>query len=666
MLHTVFLAAVSVATAPAAAGVVSYPPTYFEAAAPTNAMEMVERLPGFTVDTGDSVRGFEGAAGNVLIDGQRPSSKSDNLEEILRRVPASQVARIDLIRGGAPGIDMQGQSVLANVVRKTDGGFRGLVAVSETLSYDGRHAPGVRLEGSGVRYGLAWEAAFVTGKGIDDWSGDGARRRLDPAGRPLITGFVDGEGGFTNTTLTAAAEAPLLGGKLRVNGRYNASPWDYSEVNRTDVPNRILEINRDEEPSESYELGARYSRPLSARFDVELIGLRQTEAEHFRGIFRSPAEAVDFALDKDTGETIGRGVAKFRQNDRLSWELGAETAFNSLESRTRFVLDGLAVRLPAADVRVEETRREMFLKSVWRPLPALTLEGSVRRETSDISSSGDVALEKTLTFTKPRLMVAWAPNAATQVRFRLERAVSQLDFGDFVANSSLSTGVLTAGNPDLEPEQAWVSELAVERRIWSSGAIVATIRHSTLSDVVDRAPVFGPSGVFDAPANIGEGVRDELVLDVTLPLDRVFVPRGLIKAQATWRRSAVTDPTTGQEREISGDRPVDFDIQFSQDLPAWRMNWGVNVNGGWRRTSYRSDQIDIMKVKTAVTPFVDWKPRPDLVIRAEIQNATERGVRRTRYVYSGPRSANGLAFVDDRDIQFGWMFYLRVRKTLGG
>ena len=55
---------------------------------------MIERLPGFVFDDGSSVRGFEGAAGNVLIDGQLPTSKTDDLESVLRRIPASQVAHV--------------------------------------------------------------------------------------------------------------------------------------------------------------------------------------------------------------------------------------------------------------------------------------------------------------------------------------------------------------------------------------------------------------------------------------------------------------------------------------------------------------------------------------------------------------------------------------------
>src|ERR1700754_4713 len=103
-------------------GVISYPASFFTGQQVANAYEMLGRLPGFSLDTGDTVRGFEGAAGNVLIDGQRPSSKSDALDGILQRIPASKVARIDLIRGGAPGIDMQGKTVIANVILKAGGG----------------------------------------------------------------------------------------------------------------------------------------------------------------------------------------------------------------------------------------------------------------------------------------------------------------------------------------------------------------------------------------------------------------------------------------------------------------------------------------------------------------------------------------------------------------
>src|SRR6185369_3275159 len=121
LIHVLAQAAVAAAPAAASQGVISYPASFFAGQQVANAYEMLGRVPGFSLDTGDSVRGFEGAAGNVLVDGQRPTSKTDGLDQILLRIPAAQIERIDVIRGGAPGIDMQGKSVLANVIRKSGG-----------------------------------------------------------------------------------------------------------------------------------------------------------------------------------------------------------------------------------------------------------------------------------------------------------------------------------------------------------------------------------------------------------------------------------------------------------------------------------------------------------------------------------------------------------------
>jgi hypothetical protein len=140
---SIVAAAILATAAPTAnlggSAVTSYAPTYFVAASPTTALDMVQLLPGFTFDNGNSVRGFGGAAGNVLINADRPASKDDGLYDALKRIPASSVLRIDVIRGGAPGIDMQGKAIIANVVLRSDGGAKLLVAASVVRAYDGRH-----------------------------------------------------------------------------------------------------------------------------------------------------------------------------------------------------------------------------------------------------------------------------------------------------------------------------------------------------------------------------------------------------------------------------------------------------------------------------------------------------------------------------------------------
>ena len=184
------------AAPPAAArGVIAYPPSAFAEAAPDTAYDMVLRLPGFAFDKGATVRGLAGSGGNVLIDGQPPVSKNDALDELLKRIPASAVSRIELIRGGAPGIDMQGRSVIANVVRAKTSGAQGALMTSAHFINDGRVLTSLRGESQFEWAGRRFEASFVYGKGPDDTLGDGPRVRFGPNGEVLIDSVVDADAG---------------------------------------------------------------------------------------------------------------------------------------------------------------------------------------------------------------------------------------------------------------------------------------------------------------------------------------------------------------------------------------------------------------------------------------------------------------------------------------
>ena len=89
------------AQAPDTASPQVFTPDVFASAKPADAYDMVRRLPGFElVETDDEVRGYASSRGNILFDGRTPSGKQDSLEQMLRRIPASSVLRIELIRGG--------------------------------------------------------------------------------------------------------------------------------------------------------------------------------------------------------------------------------------------------------------------------------------------------------------------------------------------------------------------------------------------------------------------------------------------------------------------------------------------------------------------------------------------------------------------------------------
>jgi hypothetical protein len=163
-------------------GVLSYDASWFEGSNPNTAQDMANRLPGFRVDDGQPVRGFAGAGGNVLINGSRPASKIETVSSALGRIPASRVERIELIRGGAGGVDMQGRSVVANVILRREPSRQHTLTGQAYLFEGGPSLPGGRYEYSSTGNDSEW--GFQIGRTISmsDSTGTGEQAASAKAG----------------------------------------------------------------------------------------------------------------------------------------------------------------------------------------------------------------------------------------------------------------------------------------------------------------------------------------------------------------------------------------------------------------------------------------------------------------------------------------------------
>ncbi len=648
----------------AASGVTSYPASFFAPFQPNTATDMIDNLPGFVFDDGDSVRGFAGAAGNVLIDGQRPTSKSDDLHSVLRRIPASQVERIDVIRGAAPGVDMQGKTVMANLIRKKDTGVTGVIAVANVwLPKDGRQLPAVRLEGQDRHGDTSLEGSLLAASFDDDGAGHGPEVATAPDGTRMDKTEDKTRAGGVQITATGAYSTPAFGGTIRVNGQLMGQTYIYDEVDQN-VASLSIQPNQehDRQNQEQSEFGLTYDRSFGAKLATETLFIQQLQGEDYLTLYSATNDVERFREGHENGESILRSTATYTASKALTFEAGGEVDYNWLNSRTTYVINAVPQDLPAADVQVSELRGELFGKATWIINPQFTVEAGMRVEGSNIASSGDVVLSKTLVYPKPRLVLTWSPESTDQFRFRVEEEVSQLDFNNFVAAAALNTGQVYVGNPNLVPQQALVLEAAYERRFWKSGDINLTYRHSQLTDVIDRAPVVSPSGDYDNPANIGSGTKDEFIGAFTVPVDRFGVPGALIKGALTWRTSSVTDPTTGKDRPISGLRPFEGQVEFDQDLPKWRLKWGAIYNVGWRQPYYRFSEVEVDQLRPLGQLFAEYTVRPGLTLRGEIDNIGE-DFRRTLEVYPDLRSNTAQEYTDIRNLFFGPALYFRVRQA---
>ncbi|MGN7098446.1 TonB-dependent receptor plug domain-containing protein [Brevundimonas diminuta] len=645
--------------APGDQAVLIFTPDFFADARPNTALDMVNRVPGFSVNDGDGARGFEGAVGNVLINGSRPASKNDTGSNVLGRTVASQVERIELIRGGAPGIEMQGYSVVANIILKNTTSREHIATFNASLFEGGQDLYGGSYQFTERRGDRTWGVTLSDGISSSDSNGAGPLRRVGPNGELLRAEdyYNDGYGG--GNSIRGNFSSPLLGGKVDLTARYGINDWH--NINRQTAPGVRREALFDED-TKSGEVGVVYTRPLSERLKLETRFIH--EFEEFDNVATSRNREADieepiqrFAATGDSSETILRGLLRFERSAALEFEGGGEIAYNMLEVEQAYSVGGTPIPLPSASVKVEETRGELFGKATWRINPKWTLEGGLRLESSTISQSGDAEQEKSFVYAKPRLLTTWTPMANTQVRLRIERTVGQLDFGDFAASAELQNESVFGGNVDLQPEQRWVSELTFEKRFWGEGIVSVGLRHDEITDAIDVIPL---DGGYAAVGNIGDGTLDQLVLNVTVPTDKLGLSGGKFGFRNTWNHTEVTDPTTGETRPISGIRASQATISFQQDVTRLKLQWG----GAWipllGQKNYRPDQISGWRGHDYYELWAEYKPTPTLAIRGQINIWDDFNVERTEF---GDRIARPIAFVENRFVDPRTFYQIRLRKT---
>ena len=641
-------------------GVLVFTPDFFASQRPNTALDMVNRIPGFSVQDGDGSRGFEGAVGNILINGSRPASKNDTGSSVLSRTLVPQVERIELIRGGAPGIDMQGYSVVVNVITRTQ------ASTEQIATWNGAFFEGgadrywgqyqfTRREGDRV-----WGFTVADGVSIDDSSGVGRLIRRDANG--LITrdeGYYNDQNGGGQAVRVNFADA-FMGGKIDLTARLGVN--DYSQYSLQDGPG-ILRDNRFDEEGSSGEVGAVFTRPVGTGLTSETRFIREwndfeNASTSLTTVNGAAGAEQRFASEGNASETILRSLLRWERSPSLTFEGGGELAYNMLEVDQALTDGGVVIPLPSDQIMVEETRGEIFGKATWRIRPDLNLEGGLRLEASTITQSGDADQEKSFYYAKPRIQATWTPMAQNQFRFRFERDVGQLDFGDFAAGADLEDEQLFGGTVHLEPEERWISEVTYERRFLGDGIFSIGYRHDEIIGVIDRLPL--PQGL-SAVGNIGDGTLDQLAVNFVLPLDWAGFSGGQFQFRNTWNDTAVTDPTSGQERPISNVRPSQPAFTISQDITTWKISWAATYLEGLRQFNYAPDQISGFTGSDYFEANIEYKPTPTLAIRAQVNVWNDFQVERT--VFADRTPARPIAFTELRPTDPRTFWQIRIRKT---
>lgn len=635
----------------------TYAAEFFTRYAPITALDMVNNLPGFALDNGDNdTRGFGGAAGNVIINGARVSAKSETPSDILGRIPASDIERIEVIRGQVGGLDLRGQSVVANIIRSGNAAS-GAYTVGAT-TYD----PGGSVYPSGdLSYSTGIRGAQVNAslQARDFKSIVGRRERVVgpdtlPTERRFEVSDEDGEEYIASVNVTAQPGVTRY--SLNLAKRYFISAGGESSRRfpESEQPSFLL-FQGDSDRIIRDEFGFDVERPFGTHWRAKLIGLYRdrdyTELQSLvRGPLGQPGVTETTTRRKSVSdELIGRLELDYAGFSGHTIEVNLEASNNSLASD--FGLNALTgdvlvpQPVPGANSEVEEERYDVLISDSFR-LGSVSIDAALSAESSTITQVGGFNAQRSFFFWKPSVNMSYSPAPRSQWRVRALRNVGQLDFEDFVSGADLGDVELALGNPDLAPETNVTVDISYETRGEDFGIGSVTLFHDWIDDVNDLLPL---SGVLEVPGNIGSATRAGVRGELTLPLDAIGLRNGRMDASGQWQTSRVDDPLTGLPRALSSERQWRANIAIRQDLTDKRLAWGMIMFSRDVFPLFGLDEIDIQGQRADMDVFIESRALAGLRVRLTVEDLLSDGEDRDRRVFAGNRSEAPLAFREIRE-----------------
>lgn len=637
--------------------------------APKNAYDMLSQVPGFTIRDSEQLRGLGQATGNVLFNGQRPSSKSDTLETLLTRIPADNVERIEILDGATldiPGLSGQ----VANIVFRADS-FSG--QFSWKPEFRAHYTDPLFTRGDVSVSGRSGAIEYEVGLNNDESARSGA------GGGTLI---YDAAGAVTERRFeiwNTHYDTPKLSGKVtwdgpgtsvgHVNAHYQRIYDRYDEVGErtgAGLPDRSR-IFRERNDSWNYELGGDYEFALGPG-RLKAIGIRRFSHEPYlqeaiTSFADGSADIGDrFTQTGDLGETIARGEYSWKMLGG-DWQLSGEAAFNTLENVAGlFTLDPTGafvdIPFPEGSGGVSEDRYEGLLSFGRTLTPTLSFQVVGGAEHSTIAQTGSNGLTRSFFRPKGSLSLAWTPSADFDVALKIRRRVLQLSFYDFLARAFLNDGNANSGNNDLRPQQDWSYEAEINKKFGAWGSTQVRLIYRDVEDYVDIVPV----GDGEAVGNIPKSWAAAVVWTSTINLDPAGLKGVKLDTSVLYQGSRLRDPFTGESRQWSGFTDTQASMALRHDIPNSDWAWGGAADYSHNQPNYRSNQVDrIWEGPSFASLFVENKDVFGLTVRAQVGNILNARSRRHRVTYAGLRGETPVVSVEERDRLIGPIFSFSVR-----
>ena len=646
-----------------------YEPAYFAQFAPRNALDMVARIPGFVItEERGSARGLGQASQNVLINGERLSSKSDSARDQLQRIPASDVVRIEIVDGTVldiPGLTGQ----VANIVIQragSSGQFRYTTGFRAHNTKAQLYGGEISLTGSSG----ALDYTVALSNGNQRFGADGDILITDGRGQLIETQATKFSGGFDNPQLSTRFTYKFSNSVLaNLNLKYGED-FFFEETPELATPldgprrSRLAEAR---ERGPEYEIGGDIEFPLGPG-KMKLIALERFERDEFQS---SVIDSFDdgslprgsrFTQTNGIGERIGRFEYGWRMF-AADWQLAGEAAFNRLDRASglfRLSPEGefVIVPFPAGTGGVTEDRYEAILSVSKQVTRTIALQATAGGEYSRIEQTGVAANSRTFQRPKGSLSLAWTPGGKFDASVKVTRKVGQLSFGDFLASVALDDDNQNAGNNALRPVQSWDLDIEANRRFGPWGSLKLEYSYRDFEDFIDFFPLDNGG---EARGNIGDAQSTRMSVTGTLKLDPIGA-RGVrfdVNASKAWL--SVTDPFTGLDRPFSNNTIDYVEANVRHDVAGSDWAYGAGLFSNDNAPYSRRFEIGRFgEGPTFVDAFVENKDVYGLTLNASVANIFGATQNFERTLFAGPRPTEEILFRETSRRRIGPIFRLTV------
>ena len=647
-----------------------FEPAYFAQFAPRNALDMVDRIPGFSISGGNDQgqRGLGQATQNVIVNGERLSSKSESVRDQLRRIPATDVVRIEILDGNATSIPgLTGQ--VANVVY-TSNGASGQFEWTTGFRPHNTEAQLFGGEISVIGSSGALDYTVSLSNENNRFGADGPVSITDRDGALIESQYSKLSGKFDNPKISTAFSYDFGGDvTANLNLSYGSDFFSRKEP-ETAIDSAGVTRTREalvEEDGPEYELGGDIQFPFGPG-SLKLILLERFERDNYSSsvIDRlsddSPPRGFRFEQTNGAGERIGRLEYDWKLWG-ADWQLSGEAAFNRLDRRSRlFELapggEFVQLAFPQGNGGVTEDRYDASL-SISRSLSSnLSVQVIGAMEFSTIEQTGFAANSRSFKRPKGSFAATWKPRDDFDISVTLAKRVSQLSFGDFLASVSLNNDNQNGGNNELVPYQSYNVEIEANKTFGAWGSLKLEARKAWFEDFIDWFPLPGGG---EARGNIGDADRLHLQANATINLDPLGFRGARVDLEVVKRDMNVIDPFTGLTRPFSYDQEGSFEIDFRHDVPGTDWAWGANLDHFDQAPYARRFEIGReWEGKVFGSLFIEHKDVLGLTVRARANNLLGARDYFRRTVFDSPRPEGAVRFEEYRSRRIGPIFRLTV------